>query len=260
MFTWQHLCAANLQAVGQTNLAVPAPVECQAQHVWCVLRGAVGLRPISVLHVLHAEGGAAGVTGGGPHNPGRVTGRVAQQRLQLPDLGRRQRDISSTAREITVGSQYKSARDRNIWLSLRWWNSLLCFLFCSIASYKTCACAVCDVPGENGQRDWWQKLPADHLSWEGPLELGDPLLLQTCGRHSCSGSTPLHKSFDTGRGQARKWLWGVTWRTDPWKKPWHSLVGWAWFLRLDTKSLFCCTCGKTYAIRSIPHPVRMNSA
>lgn len=98
LITSINICAANLQAVGQTDLAVLAPVERQAEHVRRVLGGAVGLRPISVLHVLHAEGRAAGVTGGGPHNPGRAAGRVTQQRLQLPDLGRRQKDISSAAR------------------------------------------------------------------------------------------------------------------------------------------------------------------
>lgn len=67
-------------------------------------------------------------------------------------------------------------------------SSVLCFMFFS---------CMCGVPGENGQTGWWQKLPADRLSWEGPVELRDPLLLQTCWWHSCSERK--HISVESGQ-------------------------------------------------------------
>lgn len=100
----------NLQTAWRTNLAVLVSVEGQAEHVWRVLGGAVGLRTISVLQVLDAEGRAAGVTGGGPHYPGRVT-CPAQQRLQFPDLDHRHKVPSTSVRVsfITSNSTAKTA-------------------------------------------------------------------------------------------------------------------------------------------------------
>lgn len=68
------------------------------------------------------------------------------------------------------------------------------FLFFEIV----CVCK-CDVPRDNDQRDWWQKPPVDHLSWGGPVELRDPLLSQTCGRHSCSENILSHTVKDSGQ-------------------------------------------------------------
>lgn len=76
--------------VWQTNLLVLVPVERQTEHVWSILRRAVGLRSISMLKVLYAEGRAARVTWGCPDYPGQVT-CLAQQRFQLLDLHQRQK-------------------------------------------------------------------------------------------------------------------------------------------------------------------------
>lgn len=122
----------------QTNLVVLVSVECQAEHVWCVLGGAVGLRPISVLHVLHAKGRAAGITRGGPHYPGRVA-CLTQQRLQLPYLDQREKDIRSTGqlhRTVKRMGNDDTMPHLHV-LLLLFWHEFLKFIILIILLYST---------------------------------------------------------------------------------------------------------------------------
>lgn len=69
------------------DLFIVVCIECQAEQVRAIFRRAVRPSAVFMLNVFKIEGWAMGITGGGPDQLGGPA-CVAQDRLQLPHLGR----------------------------------------------------------------------------------------------------------------------------------------------------------------------------